>query len=175
MKVVIEHWVVNIESLRSTELGLRSCSFQPYKTIKITRYLQNWFRLEERAVIRFLWGKNVSASGIHNQIVEVYGDELMSRQHVANGVALFNQQVENLNMAESSWVRSSTTKIIMARVKEIIPNDRRVTVREISSELGLIYDSVLCIVSVFFRQCCENIRRYLAQWTRTWCIPRRAK
>ncbi|GFW82689.1 hypothetical protein TNCV_3492611 [Trichonephila clavipes] len=27
--------------------------------------------------------------------------------------------------------------------------------------------------TVLFRQCCENIRRYLTQWAGTWFLPRR--
>ncbi|GFV98616.1 histone-lysine N-methyltransferase SETMAR [Trichonephila clavipes] len=47
----------------------------------MARRLENWSRLKVRAVIRFLWTKNVSASDTHSQIVEVYGEELMLRQH----------------------------------------------------------------------------------------------
>ncbi|GBM72069.1 hypothetical protein AVEN_266491-1 [Araneus ventricosus] len=43
-----------------------------------------------RAVVRFLWANNVSASEIHNEILEVYGEEAMSRQHV---VALKTQEL----------------------------------------------------------------------------------
>ncbi|GFU02240.1 histone-lysine N-methyltransferase SETMAR [Trichonephila clavipes] len=52
-------------------------------------------------MIRFLWAKNVSASGIHSQIVEVYGKEAMSRQDVAKWCQPFQsgrQNVENHNM-----------------------------------------------------------------------------
>ncbi|GFV48098.1 histone-lysine N-methyltransferase SETMAR [Trichonephila clavipes] len=97
-----------------------------------------------RAVIRFLWTKNVSASDIHSQIVEVYGEEEMRRQHVAKLCHSFQssrQDVENHNMVGSSRLRSSTTEINTARIErerereEMIQNDRRVTLREISSEL----------------------------------------
>jgi len=37
-----------------------------------------------RAVIRFLHARHVSAAEVHRQLVEVYGDEAMSRQSVAN-------------------------------------------------------------------------------------------
>lgn len=39
---------------------------------------------EVRAVIRFLHARNVSAAEIHRQLVEVYGEEAMSRQSVVN-------------------------------------------------------------------------------------------
>ncbi|GFT31646.1 hypothetical protein TNCV_230851 [Trichonephila clavipes] len=49
-----------------------------FRTIEMARLLGNWSRLEVRAVIRFLWAKNVSASP-------------MSRQHVAKLRLSFNQ------------------------------------------------------------------------------------
>ncbi|GFS63549.1 hypothetical protein TNCV_4611071 [Trichonephila clavipes] len=54
-----------------------------FRTIEMTRRLGNWCRLEVRAMVQFLWAKNVSGSDIHGQIVEVFGGEAMSRQHVA--------------------------------------------------------------------------------------------
>ncbi|GFV83575.1 uncharacterized protein TNCV_5120651 [Trichonephila clavipes] len=45
----------------------------------------------------------------------------------------------------------STTEINTARIEEIIQNDRWVTLREISSELGLSYNSVQHIVSDVLR------------------------
>ncbi|GBM75478.1 hypothetical protein AVEN_54078-1 [Araneus ventricosus] len=44
--------------------------------------LKKWSRLEVRDLILFLWTNNVSTSEIHSQIVEVYGEEAISR-HVA--------------------------------------------------------------------------------------------
>ncbi|GFS90427.1 hypothetical protein TNCV_4096431 [Trichonephila clavipes] len=49
-----------------------------FRTTDMARLLENWSRLEVRAVIRFLWAKNAFASA-------------MSRQHVANCVTIFNQ------------------------------------------------------------------------------------
>ncbi|GFT69374.1 histone-lysine N-methyltransferase SETMAR [Trichonephila clavipes] len=77
----------------------------------MARLLGNWPRFERRAVIRFLWAKNVSASDIHIQIVEVYGEKAMSRQHVAKWCLSFQSEkpdVENRNMAGS--IRSSFSR-----------------------------------------------------------------
>ncbi|GFY28653.1 hypothetical protein TNCV_3440201 [Trichonephila clavipes] len=65
------------------------------------RLLGNWFYLEVRAVIRFLWVKNASASA-------------MSRQHVAKLCHSFQsgrQDVESRNITGSSRPSSSTTEI----------------------------------------------------------------
>ncbi|GFW81177.1 hypothetical protein TNCV_4805451 [Trichonephila clavipes] len=61
-------------------------------------------------MIQFLWAMNVSASDIHSQIVEVYGEESISRQLVAKRCHSFQsgrQDVENRNMAGNAWPSSS--------------------------------------------------------------------
>ncbi|GFV45881.1 HTH_48 domain-containing protein [Trichonephila clavipes] len=73
--------------------------------IERAKLLGNWSRLEERVMIQFLWAKNVSSFDIHSQIVKVYGEEAMNRQHVAKWCHSFQssrQDDENRNMAGSS-------------------------------------------------------------------------
>ncbi|GFV48961.1 histone-lysine N-methyltransferase SETMAR [Trichonephila clavipes] len=126
----------------------------------MAKFLRNWSRLTVRAVIRFLCAKNVSASA-------------MSRQHVAKLCPSFQsgiQNVENQNRSGSGRPSSSTTEITTARIGKIIQNVRRVTLREISSDLGLAM--VVCSISFMMcchilRQWCEIIHRDLAQWTGT--------
>ncbi|GIY82216.1 histone-lysine N-methyltransferase SETMAR [Caerostris darwini] len=120
----------------------------------MARRSENWSRLEVPAVIRFLWAKNVSASDIHSQIVDVYGEEAMSRQHVAEWCRSFQsgrQDVENRTMAGRDRSSSSMTEINTARVEEMIQIDLRATLREISSELRLSFGSVQHIVSDVLR------------------------
>ncbi|GFX29871.1 uncharacterized protein TNCV_4750001 [Trichonephila clavipes] len=102
------------------------------QVVEMARLLGNWSRLEMRAVVRFLWAKNVSAS-------------VMSRQPVVklcHSFQLGRQDVESISMAGSRRPSSSTTEISTARIGEMIQNDRRVTLHEISSELGMSYGSV---------------------------------
>ncbi|GFW17879.1 uncharacterized protein TNCV_1134791 [Trichonephila clavipes] len=100
------------------------------------RYLSySWFAV--RAVTRFLWAKNVSVSA-------------MSRQHVAKLSHSFQsgrQDVESRNMTGSSRPSSSVTEMTTAGIGEMIQNDRRVNLLEISSDLGLSYGSVQHVVS----------------------------
>ncbi|GFV90366.1 hypothetical protein TNCV_4380811 [Trichonephila clavipes] len=49
---------------------------------------------------------------------------------------------QSRNMTERGQPSSSTTEIAMARIGEMMQNNRRVTLREISSELRLSYGSV---------------------------------
>ncbi|GFT19855.1 hypothetical protein TNCV_4993011 [Trichonephila clavipes] len=62
-------------------------------------------------------------------------------------------------MAGRDRPSSSTTEINTARIEEMIQNNRRVTLREISSEVELSYGSVQHIVSVIFRQYYEKTHR----------------
>ncbi|GFY25279.1 hypothetical protein TNCV_2483991 [Trichonephila clavipes] len=62
-------------------------------------------------VILFLWTKNVSASDIQSQIMEVNGEEAMRRQRVAKWYHYFQsdrQDDENRNMAGGGRPSSST-------------------------------------------------------------------
>ncbi|GFW01145.1 hypothetical protein TNCV_1763831 [Trichonephila clavipes] len=71
-------------------------------------------------------------------------------------------------MTGSGRPSSSTTEINTTRIEEIIQNGRWVTLREISSELGLSYGSIsflmCCDISRLWR---EIICRDMAQWTGT--------
>ncbi|GFS86866.1 histone-lysine N-methyltransferase SETMAR [Nephila pilipes] len=74
----------------------------------------------------------------------------MSRQQVAKWYRSFQvgrEHVENRNMEASGRPSSSRKDINTARVEEIIQRDRRVTVREIASELDLSYGNVQRIVT----------------------------
>ncbi|GFV67082.1 uncharacterized protein TNCV_1078621 [Trichonephila clavipes] len=78
----------------------------------MTRLLGNWSCLEMRAVIRFLWAKNVSPS-------------TMSGQHIAKLCHSYQsgrQDVESRNITGSGRPSSSTTRITTARIEEMIQN-----------------------------------------------------
>ncbi|GFT80569.1 uncharacterized protein TNCV_5122761 [Trichonephila clavipes] len=78
----------------------------------MARLLENWSRLEVRAVIQFLWAENVSAFYIHSQIGDVNDEEAMGRQHEVKFSCSFQsgrQDFESSNMAGSDRPRSSTT------------------------------------------------------------------
>ncbi|GFY14974.1 hypothetical protein TNCV_235241 [Trichonephila clavipes] len=80
----------------------------------MARLLGNCSRLEVRAMNRFLWAKNLPESEIHSQIMEVYVEEAMNRQHVEK-LCHSNQSdgkyVENGNMTVSSWQSSYMTEV----------------------------------------------------------------
>ncbi|GFU10856.1 histone-lysine N-methyltransferase SETMAR [Trichonephila clavipes] len=96
----------------------------------MTKLLGSTSRLEVCALIRFLWAKNVSASDICSQIVEVDSDDAMSRQHVVKLCHSFQsgrQDAENHNMAGSGLPSSSKAEINKAGIEEMIQKNRQVT------------------------------------------------
>ena len=44
--------------------------------------LSDWTKEELRSVIRFLWAKQVPAIEIHRELLHVYGESVMTTQHV---------------------------------------------------------------------------------------------
>ncbi|GFU04615.1 hypothetical protein TNCV_4377011 [Trichonephila clavipes] len=72
---------------------------------------------------RYHTATNVSTSPIHTQIVEVYGEEAMSRQRVAKWCHSFQSGthgIENPKMAGSGRPSSSKGEINSARIEEMI-------------------------------------------------------
>ncbi|GFU64467.1 histone-lysine N-methyltransferase SETMAR [Trichonephila clavipes] len=100
-------------------------------------------------MIQFLWAKNVSASEIHSQFAEVYVDEAMNRQHVVKWCHSF--QSGKTECRKLQYGRERTAKSFTEQIDEMIQNNRRVTLREISSELRLSYGSVQHTISDVLR------------------------
>ena len=54
--------------------------------------INSWSSDEVRAVIRFLNAKHVSPTEIHTQLVEVYGEHVMTKCHVYKWCKKFSDQ-----------------------------------------------------------------------------------
>jgi hypothetical protein len=59
--------------------------------------LETWACKEVCSVIRFLWAKHVSPVEIHRQLIEVYGDGVMSVQHVREWCREFKNGRTNIH------------------------------------------------------------------------------
>jgi hypothetical protein len=94
--------------------------------------------LEIQGVICFLWAQEVSVGDIYLQLVEVYGNAVMSRQQVANSCRTFASGRNNVTEDSRSGRRSSsTTEINTVGVEELVQTDRRVTLLHMAFDLGL--------------------------------------
>jgi hypothetical protein len=58
---------------------------------------EQWSKKEVRAVIRFLNARNVSAAEIYRQLVEVYGEEVISRQECGKVVCTLQSRTRRDN------------------------------------------------------------------------------
>jgi len=87
---------------------------------------------EIRSVIRFLNARNVLPTEIHHQICQVYGDNAMSGGMVRKWVRMFNEGRENLHDEARSGRPSLVNDDLVRKVNEIVRDDRRFTVSDLS-------------------------------------------
>lgn len=88
-------------------------------------------RCEVRSVIRFLCAKGHSATEIHFQLTEVYGETCMSVQMVRKWCKEFKEGRTDVHNEQRSG-RPSVSDETIAKVEAAMLADRRLTVRELS-------------------------------------------
>ncbi|GBN35468.1 hypothetical protein AVEN_63950-1 [Araneus ventricosus] len=97
----------------------------------MSRQLQVAFKLEMRAVIRFLWAKSYNCTEIYRQLHEMYGKNAMSRQAIAKWCNMFeNGRTDNEDTESEGRPSTVTNSEITARLNESILASRRVAVDE---------------------------------------------
>lgn len=94
-------------------------------------------------VIRLLWVKNYSAE-IHWQLIEIYGEKVMNKQHMAKWRCLFQSIWDDVeDTLETAGIEAyQQQRSNMPCVDELIQRDRRITLHHTASQLKLSYDSV---------------------------------
>ncbi|GLV46442.1 hypothetical protein CBL_20781 [Carabus blaptoides fortunei] len=92
-------------------------------------------RCELRSIIRFLNAKKVSPIDIHRQLVEVYGEKCMDVKNVRKWCREFSEDRENVHDEQRSG-RPSLPESTVARIDEMVRNNRRITLHEISKGLN---------------------------------------
>ena len=102
---------------------------------------------EIRSVIRFLNTRIVLPSESHNQICQVYGDNVMSDGMVRKWVRMFNEGRENVYDEARSGLPSLVNDDLVPKVNERTRDDRRFTISDLSPHFPqisrtLFYDTV---------------------------------
>jgi len=106
-----------------------------------------WSSDEVRAVIRFLNAKHVSPSNIHTQLVQVYGENVISKCNVYEWCKKFSKGRDNIfDEPRSGRPRHSTTDENIVKVDGMIQQDRRVRIRTIAAVLDISKSRVYDIV-----------------------------
>ncbi|GBM49535.1 hypothetical protein AVEN_108772-1 [Araneus ventricosus] len=97
---------------------------------------------EVRSVIRFLNVNNVKQTEIHRQLVEIYGENVMTDGMVRKWVRQFNDgRTSGLDEAQSG--RPVVNDGLVAKVNEKIRENRRFTIRMLCLEFPQISKTVL--------------------------------
>ncbi|GBM83554.1 hypothetical protein AVEN_74943-1 [Araneus ventricosus] len=98
---------------------------------------------EVRSVIRFLNAKNAKPAEIHRQLVEIYGENVMTDGMVRKWVRQFNDERTNVHEETRSGRPSVVNDGLVAKVNEKIRENSRFTIRMICDEFPQISKTVL--------------------------------
>ncbi|GBN30090.1 hypothetical protein AVEN_132069-1 [Araneus ventricosus] len=115
-------------------------------------------------VIRFLNAKKVKPAEIHRQLVEIYGENVITDGMVRKWIRQFNDGRTNVHDEARSGRPSDVNDGLVAKVNEKIRENRRFTIRMLFDEFPQISKTVLHeivtnrlnyrkLCSVGFRKC----------------------
>ncbi|GBN03244.1 hypothetical protein AVEN_229023-1 [Araneus ventricosus] len=117
---------------------------------------------EVRSVIRFLNAKKVKPAEIHRQLVEIYGENVMTDGMARKWVRQYNNGRINFHDEERSGRPSVVNDGLVAKVNEKIRENRRFTIRMLSDEFPQISKTILHEI-VTNRL---NYRKLCSRWVR---------
>jgi len=100
-----------------------------------------------RSVICFLNARNMLPSEIHHQICQVYGDNAMNNGMIRKWVRMFSEGREKVHNEARSGRPSLVNGDLVRKVNEIVRDDRRFTISDLSLHFPqisrtLLYDTV---------------------------------
>jgi histone-lysine N-methyltransferase SETMAR len=129
--------------------------------------------VEQRCVIKFLVKENVKPAEILRRLQAQYGEQTMSRATVYEWCEQFREGRELVTNEAHGHIRpTAVTPVNIARVEQVILQNRQVTVRDIAAEVNISVGSVETIIHehLRFRKVCARwVPRQLTfdqKWTR---------
>lgn len=103
---------------------------------------------EQRTNLKFLVQLGKTPSEALGMLQKVYGDETMSRSRVFEWCKRFKEGREDVeDDPRSGRPSTSRNEANVERVKQMVRDDRRLTVRQIADELGMNHNSVWKIIT----------------------------
>jgi len=105
--------------------------------------LVNYAKCEVRSVIRFLTAKGLHASEIRRQLVEVYGESVMSEGKVRQWCRSFKEGRSNVHDEDRSGRPSVVSENLIERIDTKIRENRRFTITELSEQFPEVSRTVL--------------------------------
>lgn len=104
--------------------------------------------IEQRIIIKFLTRERVKPSEIFQRLTAQFGDQTLSRTRVFAWHKEFQEGRERVeNEEHDRRPRSSITDENIQAVRDILEDDRRVTVSEIAEQVGVSYGSCQTIIT----------------------------
>jgi [histone H3]-lysine36 N-dimethyltransferase SETMAR len=124
-------------------------------------------RLQQRAVIRFLVAEERPPSEIHDRLSRVFGDDCLSRTQVFEWCRRFSEGHSSIDDTDRPGrPLSACSEENVARVEELVNNDRRVTVEEVAEGAGISVGSAHHILHD-----CLGMRKVCAKWVPKLLLP----
>ncbi|XP_069670081.1 protein GVQW3-like isoform X7 [Periplaneta americana] len=103
--------------------------------------------MEQRINIKFCYKLGKTATETHGMLVQVYGREAVSRKCVYEWFKRFREGKETIeDEPRSGRPSTSRTPEMIAKVRQMLAQDRRLTLRLIAEELDISKDTVHTIV-----------------------------
>jgi hypothetical protein len=98
--------------------------------------LENCTKKKQRSVIGFLWAEGVPGGQIHQRVCSQYGDNALFRTIGYEWIEMFENGRKSVTDAERSGHPTTATMAQnKERARELILQNRRVTVDEIAKQL----------------------------------------
>jgi len=99
--------------------------------------------LEQEMNIKFLVKLGKSGNEIREMLVQLYGDNAMKKTAVCKWVKRFSEGRESVTDEErSGWPATSRTEENIAKIHQIVREDRRLTVRNIAEQVNIDRETV---------------------------------
>lgn len=104
-------------------------------------------KIEQRAVIKYLFKKGLTPKNIHNDMTETLGESAPSYTTVKKWVAEFKRGRESIeDDPRSGRPTTSTTPENIHKVCDLILENRRLTIKEIADTIGISYERTQNII-----------------------------
>ncbi|KAJ8950721.1 hypothetical protein NQ318_012802, partial [Aromia moschata] len=116
----------------------------------------------QRIIIKFLSREGIKPAEILRRLTAQFGDETLSRPrvfawHKEFGFTTLEEEAK-VNEAHNRRPRTSITEDNIRAIRQLVEGDRRLTVAEISSVVGISYGSAQAIITdqLGFRKVCAR-------------------
>jgi len=104
--------------------------------------------LEQQTNIKFLVKLGKSGNKIKEMLVQVYRDNAMKKMAVYKWVKRFSERRESVTDEErSGWPATSRTEENIAKIRQIMRENRRLTVRSIAEQVNINRETVRKILT----------------------------